>query len=156
MFESDAWGAIIEDAHRYPSPHNSQPIKVQLRSETQAGIYYDLNPGLPAESYGIPVGHVCAGVFRESLRVRAQARGYEIREELHHGEMGLESPDRLHFTAGVTLVPRPAGAPDIADCGLSRPGKAPAAPSGLRRGGKLQECRGQGTDGFTEANQGWH
>ena len=115
MSESDVWGAIIEDAHRYPSPHNSQPIKVHLRSQTQAAVYYDLDLGLPAESYGIPFGHVCAGVFLESLRLCAQARGYGLREELHHGEMDFGSKDRLHFLGLVTLVPRTADPEDRAD-----------------------------------------
>lgn len=114
MFESDAWGAIIADAHRYPSPHNSQPIKIQLRSQTQAAVYYDMDLGLPAESFGIPFGHVCAGVFLESLRVCAQARGYAVREELQHTEMDFESPDRLHLIGEVTLVPRPAEPGDAA------------------------------------------
>lgn len=115
MFASDAWGAIIEDAHRYPSPHNSQPIKVQLRSPEEARVYYDLDLGLPAESFGIPFAHVCAGVFLESLRVCARARGYDIREELHHGHMDFESPNRLHHIGDVTLVPRPPDAGDMAD-----------------------------------------
>ena len=114
MFASDAWGAIIEDAHRYPSPHNSQPIKVELRSPTQAAVYYDLDLGLPAESYGIPFAHVCAGVFLESLKVCALARGYALREELHLSEMDFSSADRLHLIGEVTLVPRTPTDEDLA------------------------------------------
>ncbi len=115
MLESEAWGDILEDAHRYPSPHNSQPIKIRPRSSTQAVLYYDLDRGLPAESYGIPFGYVCAGVFLESLRVCAQARGYELREELQHGEMDFASQDRLHLLGEVTLAPRTPDANDLAD-----------------------------------------
>ncbi|MDK1328727.1 hypothetical protein [Arthrobacter sp. zg-Y1143] len=114
MFASDAWGAIIEDAHRYPSPHNSQPMKIQLRSPTEATVYYDLDLGLPAESFGIPFGHVCAGVFLESVRVCARVRGYDVREDLHHNDMDFGAADRLHLIGDLTLVPRPPDAEDVA------------------------------------------
>ena len=114
MFATDAWGAIIEDASRYPSPHNSQPIKISPLSRTRAAVYYDLDLGLPAESFGIPFGHVCAGVFLESLRVCAQARGYRLHEDLRHSDMDFDAPDRLHFIGEVTLVPQPADAGDLA------------------------------------------
>jgi hypothetical protein len=50
----------------YPSPHNSQPIKVRVLDEFRAEFFYDLDLGLPAEKFGIPFGHVCAGVFLEA------------------------------------------------------------------------------------------
>ncbi|MEG8036668.1 hypothetical protein QP157_15545 [Sphingomonas sp. LR61] len=55
------WTGIIEDARHYPSPHNSQPIVVRVEDDRTATVFYDLRRGLPAESFGIPFGHVCAG-----------------------------------------------------------------------------------------------
>jgi hypothetical protein len=99
------WLDIVEDARWYPSPHNSQPIKLRAISETAAEVYYDLDLGLPAESFGIPFGHVCAGVFLESLSVVAAARGYRTVEVLDHSEMDFAALDRLHHIGTVRLEP---------------------------------------------------
>lgn len=101
---SNPWLAIVEDVRRYPSPHNSQPIKLRPRGPRGATLYYDLDLGLPAESFGIPFAHVCAGVFLESLRVVARAAGFEVREELDHSEMDFGGAERLHRFAEVELV----------------------------------------------------
>lgn len=97
------WLDIAEDVRWYPSPHNSQPIKLRAISETVARVYYDLDLGLPAESFGIPFGYVCAGVFLESLSVVAAARGYRTIESLDHSEMDFEAVDRLHLIGTVQL-----------------------------------------------------
>lgn len=99
------WLEIVEDVRWYPSPHNSQPMKLRPISETSARVYYDLDLGLPAESFGIPFGHVCAGVFLESLSVVAAARGYRTIEALDHSEMDFDAVDRLHLIATVRLEP---------------------------------------------------
>lgn len=104
------WLDIIEDVRWYPSPHNSQPIKLRAISETAARIYYDLDLGLPAESLGIPFGHVCAGVFLESLSVVAAAHGYRPIEYLDHSEMDFDAVDRLHLIGTVQLEPTAADA----------------------------------------------
>ncbi|WP_416442990.1 hypothetical protein AB3K78_10395 [Leucobacter sp. HNU] len=117
------WPAILEDARNYPSPHNSQPIKVRPHAAVDGGsgavlratVSYDLDLGLPAESFGIPFGHVCAGVFLESLAVVAAAHGYDVRETLDHAEMDFDSPRRQHRIAEVELVPRDPDAPGEAE-----------------------------------------
>jgi hypothetical protein len=104
MNENDGiWRSIIELAGRYPSPHNSQPIRVTIDSATEVTVYYDLDLGLPAENYGIPFGHVCAGVFIESVAIAAAAQGYEIREKLFDQDMDFESKSRLHKIAILEL-----------------------------------------------------
>ncbi|GAB3616476.1 hypothetical protein GCM10027416_10330 [Okibacterium endophyticum] len=102
------WAGILEDARRYPSPHNSQPIKVRVDGDDEATVFYDLDLGLPAESFGIPFAHVCAGVFLESLRVVAAARGFRTVEDLDHAEMDFASTTRLHRLAVVRLSPHEA------------------------------------------------
>ncbi|GAB2555914.1 hypothetical protein [Leucobacter ruminantium] len=99
------WPAIVEDARRYPSPHNSQPVKLRPTGPLTATLYYDLDLGLPAESFGIPFAHVCAGVFLETLRVVARAAGYEVSERLDLAEMDFEGSERLHRFAEVELEP---------------------------------------------------
>lgn len=101
----NVWPAIVEDARRYPSPHNSQPVKLRPTGALTATLYYDLDLGLPAESFGIPFAHVCAGVFLESLRVVARAADYGVSEWLDLAEMDFEGSERLHRFADVELVP---------------------------------------------------
>ena len=115
---SNPWPAIVEDARRYPSPHNSQPIKLRLTGRLTATAYYDLDLGLPAESFGIPFAHVCAGVFLETLRVVARAAGYGVVERLHLEEMDFDSADRLHRFADVTLAPLDLDADERVQAGI--------------------------------------
>lgn len=103
--EGEKWQRIIEAVRYYPSPHNSQPIKISIVDGSIADIYYDLDLGLPAESYGIPFGHVCAGVFLESLHIVAAKYGYEISEELFFDDLDFASRRRLHRIARVSLAP---------------------------------------------------
>ncbi|WP_036966184.1 hypothetical protein [Promicromonospora kroppenstedtii] len=107
MSHTEPWPSIVEDARHYPSPHNSQPIKLRPVDESTAELYYDLDLGLPAESFGIPFGHVCAGVFLESLRTVAEGLGYGVEESIDDGEMDFSGTDRLHGLGTVRLVPRP-------------------------------------------------
>lgn len=104
----EPWDRIVEHARRYPSPHNSQPIKLRPVDADTAELFYDLDLGLPAESFGIPFGHVCAGVFLESLAVVAAAAGYAVEEHLDAGEMDFAGSARLHPLGTVALRPRPA------------------------------------------------
>jgi hypothetical protein len=100
------WPAIAEDVRLYPSPHNSQPIKLRVVDDTTASVYYDLDLGLPAESFGIPFGHVCAGVFLHALAVVAAAHGFRTIEVLDHSDLDFDAVDRLHLLGTVTLEPQ--------------------------------------------------
>ena len=71
------WKLVLPYLQTYPSPHNSQPMKLRVRGDV-AEIFYDLDLGLPAESFGIPFGHVCAGVFLEILKITAAGYGYIV------------------------------------------------------------------------------
>src|SRR3954465_5202376 len=99
MAKSDSqariWQEILNYAQNYPSPHNSQPIRLRLDGDT-ATIYYDLDRGLPAEPFGIAFGHVCAGVFIETMKIAAAGLGYKLEEKLDYSEMDFEAKDRLH------------------------------------------------------------
>lgn len=108
------WTELVEDARHYPSPHNSQPIKLRPLTPTRAAIYYDLDLGLPAENFGIPFAHVCAGVFLHGLSVTARAHGYSVLEDLDLAPMDFDSPERLHPLGTVTLQPHTTTAQDRA------------------------------------------
>lgn len=111
----DVWPAIIEDVRLYPSPHNSQPIKLRALDDTTAEVYYDLDLGLPAESFGIPFGHVCAGVFLHALAVVAAGHGYRSIEALDLSDLDFDSSERLHSLGTVTLLARDPDAEARAD-----------------------------------------
>ena len=111
------WTGILRVVRRYPSPHNSQPIRVRIVDGHRAELYYDLDRGLPAEPYGIPFGHVCAGIFVELLAIAAHAQGFEVAEDLRFDEMDFEGGDLLHPLGRVTLVPCDHPLPDL-DAGL--------------------------------------
>src|SRR6187431_3373757 len=87
-------------------------MRVRVESDDSASVFYDLDRGLPAESFGIPFGHVCAGVFLESLAVVAAASGFTVTESLALAEMDFDGADRLHPIATVTLEPRKVSAED--------------------------------------------
>jgi hypothetical protein len=108
------WPALIEQARHYPSPHNSQPVVVQPTSATTATVWYDLDRGLPAESFGIPFAHVCAGVFLAGLAIVARAQGFAVREALDLAPMDFGGHARLHRLAEVVLEPHEATDPDRA------------------------------------------
>src|SRR5215218_6963933 len=92
---TSAWDEILRYARRYASPHNSQPIKLRVAG-ARAALFYDLDLGLPAESYGIPFGSVCAGVFIETVSIAAHALGYRVAEALDYTPMDFGRGDRLH------------------------------------------------------------
>lgn len=100
-----SWASIIEQVRLYPSPHNSQPIKLQVHDQFRATVFYDMDLGLPAENFGIPFAHVCAGVFLESLRTVAQAQGYDVQEDIDEAELDFAASRRLHPVAQVRLQP---------------------------------------------------
>lgn len=102
--DKSAWEKIVEHACMYPSPHNSQPIKIKFVSTDTAELYYDLDLGLPAENYGIPFAHVCAGVFLESLETVANGLGYRVVERLETRDMDFSSNERLHRFATVSII----------------------------------------------------
>lgn len=101
------WEKLLHYAYTYPSPHNSQPMKVKLQGEDTAEIYYDKLLGLPAESYGVAFGYVCAGVFLELLQIAAENMGYSIEEKLSYDEMDFKKDTHLHFIGKLTLKKSP-------------------------------------------------
>src|SRR5262245_13234832 len=97
------WQQILPYAQTYPSPHNSQPMRVRLRGDTMA-LYYDLDRGLPAESFGVAFGHVCAGVFVEIVRIAVAGLGYELEERLELRPIDFGAANRLHPLGTLRLV----------------------------------------------------
>lgn len=109
---ASTWDDILAYAARYPSPHNSQPVKVRIGG-TRAELFYDLDRGLPAESYGVPFGSVCAGVFVEAVSIAAHALGCTVVERLDFTPMDFTASNRLHPLGTLTLQPGPEPVEDL-------------------------------------------
>ncbi len=101
-------------------PDVRRPLPVPAQQPADQGgdrwptlqLFYDLDRGLPAESYGIPFGSVCAGIFIESVAVAAHGFGFELVERLDYSPMRFDSTQRLHRLGSLTLVPTQAAPPD--------------------------------------------
>ena len=104
------WAAVLEEVRHYPSPHNSQPITVRVLDARRADFFYDLDRGLPAENFGIPFGHVCAGVFLEALATVSAGHGFAVTESLRDDDLDFSSPDRRHLLGTLALTPTPVTA----------------------------------------------
>jgi len=106
------WDKILTYARRYPSPHNSQPIRMRIRGSC-AELFYDLDRGLPAESYGAPFGSVCAGVFVEAVSIAAHALGCTVDEQLDFTPMDFTGRERLHRLGALTVNPSASPIDDL-------------------------------------------
>lgn len=72
------WRELAEYAHRAPSPHNTQPTRLRIVDSERAEVFFVTDRGLPV---GDPQGrftHLTFGIFVETLRIAAHARGYDL------------------------------------------------------------------------------
>lgn len=72
------WQELAEYARWAPSPHNTQPTRLHILDQERAELHFVAERGLPV---GDPVGkftHLTFGIFAETLRIAAHARGYEL------------------------------------------------------------------------------
>jgi hypothetical protein len=106
------WDTILTYARRYPSGHNTQPIKLRVDG-SRAELFYDLDLGLPAEPFGIPFGSVCAGIFVEAVSIVAHALGCTVDEQLDFTPMDFTSRERLHPLGVLTLGPSASPIDDL-------------------------------------------
>ncbi|RSK46997.1 hypothetical protein [Hymenobacter rigui] len=109
------WLELLEYARWCPSPHNTQPWKLQPLSVTQAAFYYDPTRLLPHTDTNSAFMTVALGMFLECLRVAAAPRGLALRVE-------HEPEPQLQFTGTVprlfaTLYLEPASAGAVATPG---------------------------------------
>jgi nitroreductase len=76
--ESGSWGKLMESAIRAPSPHNVQPWKLRVASDSDATLYVDMNRALPAEDSTGSFLLSAMGIFVEALQIAAHARSFEL------------------------------------------------------------------------------
>jgi len=69
---------LLELINHYPSPHNGQPIVVELVDKTTLRLYFDRARGLQATDISYLFSYVSMGVFAEHLQLSGKALGHEI------------------------------------------------------------------------------
>lgn len=81
------WRAILEVARTSPSPHNVQPWRVRLVSESRAELYIDGTRTLPNEDLTGCFVLSAMGMFLEALDLSAGERGlrvdYRLMDDIH-------------------------------------------------------------------------
>lgn len=73
-----AWDAIVADALRAPSPHNTQPWRVRVTSAQAADLLYVPSRLLPKTDADGRFMTIAMGIFAEALDIAAQARGLRV------------------------------------------------------------------------------
>jgi nitroreductase len=78
------WRTLLETAVHAPSPHNVQPWRVRILSDTEAELLIDSRRTLPKED---PTGSfiiLTMGLFIEALRILAANQAFRLEHEMHH------------------------------------------------------------------------
>lgn len=78
------WHTILLTAIQSPSPHNVQPWRIKILSETEAELYIDSTRTLPKEDITGSFIILTMGIFLESIRILAEPKGYKLSYELFH------------------------------------------------------------------------
>lgn len=78
------WNEILETAIHAPSPHNVQPWRVKIISETAAELYIDSRRTLPKEDVTGSFIILAMGMFIEALKILAAPKGFRLEYELFH------------------------------------------------------------------------
>ena len=76
------WTELLETAVHAPSPHNVQPWRVRINSETVAELLIEKRRTLPKEDVTGSFMILTMGLFIEALSILAANRGYHLRHEL--------------------------------------------------------------------------
>lgn len=73
---NNVWESILEYGRHSPSPHNLQPWKVKLISETAADLYYDPSRLIPVSDKENKFLTLAMGVFIETCAIKAAGMGF--------------------------------------------------------------------------------
>lgn len=77
------WKTLLETAIHAPSPHNVQPWRVRIVSETQADLLIEKRRTLPKEDHTGSFIILTMGLFIEALKILAANRSVMLRYELY-------------------------------------------------------------------------
>ena len=78
------WTDLLETAVHAPSPHNVQPWRIKILSETQADLFIDSARTLPKEDVTGSFIILTMGMFVEALRLLAANKGFHLQHSTYH------------------------------------------------------------------------
>jgi nitroreductase len=78
------WTDLLETAVHTPSPHNVQPWRIRIVSETQADLLIDSARTLPKEDLTGSFIILTMGMFIEALRLLAANKGFHLQHSTYH------------------------------------------------------------------------
>lgn len=102
------WHKILEDAQWYPSPHNTQPIKVHIIDEKTIDVYYDLEYALPKGDPETRFAWCAVGIFVESVSIAASGLGCETKVRTIEKELKTAQLKGMQKVAQCTIMPSTA------------------------------------------------
>ena len=78
------WTDLLETAVHAPSPHNVQPWRIKILSDTQADLFIDSARTLPKEDTTGSFIILTMGMFIEALRILAANKGFHLKHSTYH------------------------------------------------------------------------
>lgn len=113
MKNQTIWREVLEDARWYPSPHNTQPIKIKIINDTEVGIYYDLAYALPEGDPGTRFAWSAVGIFLEALKIAAADKGLQLKTDIILDDLQVATLQGLQKVAHCTARKVQAREPDL-------------------------------------------
>src|SRR5205085_4304787 len=77
------WSTLLETAIHAPSPHNVQPWRIRIQSDSEADLLIEKRRTLPKEDVTGSFIILTMGLFIEALSLLAANRSYKLRHELY-------------------------------------------------------------------------
>jgi nitroreductase len=78
------WTDLLETAVHAPSPHNVQPWRIKILSDTQADLFIDSARTLPKEDTTGSFIILTMGMFIEALCILAANKGFHLKHSIYH------------------------------------------------------------------------
>ena len=108
------WREIARYAHTCPSPHNTQPFRLRLLSDTEAEVVFLPRRGLFVADPLAKFTWLTGGIFIEICAIAAHGLGYELERDLRfapfYPDGDTETPQVI---ARLRLVPAAAPIADL-------------------------------------------
>src|ERR1041384_4096010 len=79
----DMWRTLLATAVHAPSPHNVQPWRIHVRSDTEADLLIEKRRTLPKEDVTGSFIILTMGLFIEALSLLAANRAHRLHYELY-------------------------------------------------------------------------
>ena len=103
---SSNWRHLAEYGRRAPSPHNTQPSRLRIIDDHRAELCFVPERGLPVADPEGRFTFLSFGIFVESLRIAAHARGFELDAQYAAGPLYGQVRSGTKKVADLRLVAR--------------------------------------------------